>query len=784
MKTILRALRYVAFAALGGCMLAPNDNQQISVKDELVHFAGYTLEPLAPISIQALNRQTNTWVQIATAITGTAAARDNQGADWYDFQADVRLPSNHVYWQRSQNRLLIQVRAATRDVLLASFAVGSNECVEQAYNSGGPSAVINQCKSPRSPAAELWLDCGQNGQPCCSSNGAAQTQLCAAGLACSAERCTPCGALNQVCCPNNACSNAGLICSGGVCADRLEQGHTLESSPQACASDSTVKKVIDVVEANMPTIDANSSSSCSVLEKEITLGSRMNRAHPEFTNWTNDSYHLGGEGELVANQVLCLLRDLERSPNRSVTIPGPSADTLFGSLGVEQRVGFLNYTPAQRAVDGYQSTRVCLPLVGCFDAQQQKWSARVVETVAPMNAVPIDRMYALRTRLEQAGYHYDLSLGPFPVMTPIGPVTITPSASLDSKMEGYHGAYLLPPFGSLTRHKPVLTNLAPVPLFDMHGRTGLPLVMAARAPVGVARTPHGWYSDLVFGGRSGNPTTRLWNTNSTDIIPDLDVAIPRSAEENTPTTHFHVQAAIRYDMTALANRLIPSGSPVRIDELGVTITPQLDAYYASQVQLAVEEFSRENLEFRGMHQTSSALQGGSSASARVGVGAVVRLKISFVFASKTFELSAEYRPTIPIGSPGVRTAGGWADGDFLRSNGQITTMRGTMFDQGTINTCLAAPQAPGTIPPPTFTPDPDPGIDAPAPCNICVDYRDQANVQRFERILPVGTPNWRCDATRIGCMDMCEVNQTTGALTRIKVSALGMGGRCGIPVPG
>ena len=48
------------------------------------------------------------------------------------------------------------------------------------------------------------------------------------------------------------------------------------------------------------------------------------------------------------------------------------------------------------------------------------------------------------------------------------------------------------------------------------------------------------------------------------------MAIPRSDDENSATVHFNLQAQIKYDAAALANRVIPSASPVSIEELSVT----------------------------------------------------------------------------------------------------------------------------------------------------------------------------------------------------------------------
>jgi hypothetical protein len=144
-------------------------------------------------------------------------------------------------------------------------------------------------------------------------------------------------------------------------------------------------------------------------------------------------------------------------------------------------------------------------------------------------------------------------------------------------------------------------------------------------------------------------------------------------------------------------------------------------------------------------------------------------------------------PTIPLGAPGLKRGSGFATHNPATGtvSGSVTTLRAATFDQTNVNSCLAAPLRDKPLPDPKFTRDPAPRIDLPAPCNLCVSHPDHLNpaVTRFRYLLPVGKPGWTCDATRIGCMDLCDVDPNTRAYTRIRASATEVVDKCAIQGP-
>lgn len=240
-----------------GCQNSPRNGQPLPNATDPVQFSGYTSEPSDTLTFQIQNQSAQSWVSFGYGTTSSASPwTDAAGVDWYEYSMDTpRLPSgtgSASYWRKAstvsgQRRIRADVRTFSLKGKgpLYSFDYGSatDQCIAAYGQTGGGAAVLEHCKSAKSPEAELFVSCGKPDQDCCAAFDISSAQRCDAGRLCSSSsRCTiPSGGLNQPCNGDGTCNNNGLGCIKNVCRDiALERMplYTLDLQVKTC-SDTT-----------------------------------------------------------------------------------------------------------------------------------------------------------------------------------------------------------------------------------------------------------------------------------------------------------------------------------------------------------------------------------------------------------------------------------------------------------------------------------------------------------------------------------------------------------------
>ena len=562
----------------------------------------------------------------------------------------------------------------------------------------------------------------------------------------------------------------------------LAHGHAQRVDDPSCNQGSLAEDAIALVTdwlGGSVTVDRG----CGTYTREIATGVVLGEpdvAPGEKPYWKG----LGGRGELMADAAVCMLADLGNHPDQAVTSTSPPVWTAFGPVYVEQTIGYVDWEPDARRFDGYQNVSVCAPLLGCLDATRQAFRATVRESdpVEPWGLMsgdyPIVASYSVELWSEESSYSVDATLPPIVVVTPYGPVSVEPQLHYGTQLEVIDS-----PFdGQAHDAHAMFFDWYWTQLDDTYGRAGTPLVTSLVGLEG------GWASQLGLGGRDGRPTATIWAPDPADAVPhryDLDLALPRSAHEREPVVSFGAGADIRYSPTDL----LPSSflsSPFDVS-FYISVKPQLDAYYASQLEILSREGKRNSLDL-GDHDTTRSevfLARGVTASAEANIDVTVHLSVT-VWTPWGDEdvIDIHEVVTIPLGGgeasselpgPAFARSGSRPNGPAGLSYAQ-TWASGAVDEASFIDDCYAQDPEPAPVPPAQHhpgSPDLDPGL---YPCNICVVQNsvatDDVDVPAdLTTLFPYGEPTWSCRQHSNGCFDLCRFDSTTGQFTAIEKSA-------------
>jgi hypothetical protein len=583
--------------------------------------------------------------------------------------------------------------------------------------------------------------------------------------------------------------------------------------PMVQAGLDLLSQVLTSIGASAPTVDRRCGRYTREIAAGVTLGAPTGVAG-QAPKWS----FLGGRGDLMADSLLCLLKDIGDRPegrieNRAAVPVG------IGKVELRQIVGLSKFDAAQKHAELFQITKICAPLLGCLDAGRQTIVATVrASTPAWPSGMKagdygIANSYALEIGTEWSATKVAASLPPITVITPYGQVSAKPAFD--------YATTLLPvdtPFSyrrslQVEFDYPGLNAASAQTVQDSYGRSGIPFVLNVESHLPVKQpdvTPRaeGWSSQLGLGGRDGAADAQIWNPPAAanfPIRPDFDFGKARSQLERLPAAHFTAKAPVRFEPLDPKSLIPePAKSIVSSAELWVEVTPAFLADYAAQFSLLSREGRLSNTcghkEFGstcGVAESAIGLQ--ATAHGQIQITGTVHLALTFdipgpfdppdVNAAKSF--------TLPLPSPGrawdpprigdVKSAHqssrvGWAMD--VAAAPATTLWQGAKTLSGATATdlrqwtqmCLATPPKHPTPPPPPSH-EPGSGNLTPQllPCNVCVaDARQSAykpfvlfEVKNRKPGLEPSVCEWQENA---GCYDLCSWNGSSW--NRVEESAV------------
>lgn len=602
----------------------------------------------------------------------------------------------------------------------------------------------------------------------------------------------------------------------------LERGQAVRTPPASCAGN-TLSKVTDILGTLAETAGGTYefNATCNHFEQELFTGVTLGTPTKAKPAWLN----FGGRGEIMADAGICALRGIGLLPNGKL-LTTTSAAVGPMSIKVEQTLGYLDFQPANKTMEGYQNFRICGPVLGCLDAQQQRFKATVVTSPRPSGMsfpagdYPIQDAYGLLISADEDNVTSSFALPPIPAPTPIGIVNVTPYVNYMGSMH-----VVGTPFEGLARDKARVqfTRTQALPVKDLYGRSAGRLWSGVLGPgkpqYGAEKgwfEGHGWSSQHGLGSRHPQPDAAIWNepvTVSTITTtdgrqvnvetwprrPDLDLQVPRSGQETQPQAEFKAGVNIVYDLknqlqllpAAIRNLMI--NGPLKLKESQFFVNPNLTVSGSSQFNM----FYREGYSISpDMKFQLSNLKMNTGVSAYGSFDLYTGLDLHIVVDIGLTDFSIiNIHPRAPInlggGTPSFKTAANEVkvDSNFDTVNSQPVFSMFQPFTGGQVNgenyvrQCLETPPpAKAEIPDPKYEPG-DAGdlVDGLVyPCNICLvwgEYNEANNgfnlASGAEKIMPSSSPlpadkQWVCNNLNNGCYDLCTLDTTTSRLNLYK----------------
>ena len=543
----------------------------------------------------------------------------------------------------------------------------------------------------------------------------------------------------------------------------LERGQAVRTQPTSCAG-KTFSKVADLLGALAKTAGGTYEfdASCNGFEQELFAGVTLGTPTKTPAAWLN----FGGRGEIMADAGICSLRSIGLRPGGKL-VTRSTAEVGPMSIKVEQTLGFLDFQPASKTMEGYQNFRICGPVLGCLDAQQQKFKATVAKSPRPSGFnlpagdYPVQDAYALIIAADEDQVTSSFALPPIPAPTPLGVITVTPYASYLGSMR-----VASTPFEGPARDKARVpfTPTQALPVKDLYGRSAGRLWSGALGPgkpqYGAEKSwfeGHGWSSQHGLGSRHPQPDAAIWsepvtvstvtttdgrrvNVETWPRRPDPDLSVPRDRQETQPQAEFKAGVNVVYDLrdqlqllpSAIRNLLIDG--PLKLKESQFFVNPNLTVSGSGQF----------NMFFREGYSISPDMKFQNSfLEMNTGVGAYgsfdlytgLDLRIIVDIGITSFSI-INIHPRAPInlggGIPTFKTAASAVkvDSYFDTAHARPGFGRFQPFTGGQVNgedyvrQCLETPPpAKATIPDPAHEPG-DAGdlVDGLVyPCNVCLE---------------------------------------------------------------
>lgn len=584
-------------------------------------------------------------------------------------------------------------------------------------------------------------------------------------------------------------------------------------------------KVLSGLGATAPTLDSRCGNYTREIASGVTLGAPFGGSQPPAWGF------LGGRGELMADSLLCLLKDIGDRPggrieNRAAVPVG------IGKVELRQIVGLSKFDPVAKRAELFQVTKICAPLLGCLDAGRQNIVATVRASKpawpAGMKAgdYGIANSYSLEVVTDWSATKVGASLPPITIITPYGQVSAKPVFTYATSLLPIDTPFTFKKGSSVEFDFPQAHQLSTPLVQDTYGRSGVPFIVNVSShlpspPPGGTPPPSGWSSQLGLGGRDGAFNAQIWSPPAASLAPlrpDFDFGRARSSLERLPAAAFTAKAPVRFEPPN-AKSLLPGPvqSIVSSIDLWVEVTPSFLSDYAAQFALMSREGRLQNgcraTEFGrtcGLAESAVGLQ--ATANAQIQITGTVHIGIHFISAPfMPDDINVEKKFTVPLPSPGrewdpshignVKQAHqssdvGWAMHATERVGGAplwqgVKTLSGSTFGDVAqfTNACLASPpKNPAQIPEPSHEPDDGKGlVPELLPCNVCVADLRQSQYQPFlifevknrKPGLPASVCEWQENA---GCYDLCSWNGSSWNRVEVPASQI-LGPKCATPRP-
>ncbi len=597
----------------------------------------------------------------------------------------------------------------------------------------------------------------------------------------------------------------------------------------ACPTGGAPKAVLEVLgllDNIAGTFGASVSKSyyCGAYKREIATGVTLAPPQPppgKKPTWGQ----LGGRGDLMADAMLCLMKDIGDLPGgkftRSVSVP-----VAVGKVELKQTVGLSKFDAASRRAELYQVTRICVPLLGCLDAQRQNIVATVRESAPAWPGgqkpadYPIANSYSMELASDWGATTLAAKLPKITFATPYGQVSAQPGFSYATNLLPIDTPFAFQGSAGHPFHYPKAWGTASPILQDTYGRSGTPFILnvAANLPQpqpGGAPKPRGWVSQIGFGGRDGAWDAQVWAPAAGEKYPerrDYDMTRARSAFERAPAANFVAQAPIRFEPPNPKSLLPgPVQDVISGVELWIEVTPAFTADYAAQLAFLAREGVMVNAcssgkEFGdscGLAETALVAQ--ANAQGHVQITGKVHLLISFglpfvddikidePFLNVGWPLGRKWDPSPAIdGVQRAHDVAAWAGNAAYSGPGDVrwqsahgfSGMAAPDLHQWTEQCLKTPPKTVSTMPEPTHEPGkPDDLKPELLPCNICVTDKGQGKFAPFKLFEVTssapGVKALGCWAGREGCYDLCSWDQATATWQSVEKSAADIiGPRC------
>lgn len=417
---------------------------------------------------------------------------------------------------------------------------------------------------------------------------------------------------------------------------------------------------------------------------------------------------LGGRGERAGEAALCLLRDLGNvrggdgifNQTEAVDVPP------LGEFQVTQRVALEDFNPATKTMHGFQSVSVCVPVFGCINDQVQKFTAELlsdnVDLPLHCGDYPFSTTWGLRMPTSDTEHRLRLEVPLPPIPTLFGPVSATPEFRYITALKaGFPGdpncderaveelgicrlspeiceakeecttgpsddCQKCPPSAKLFAFPPAENGVGRSMADALDFLCGLlapldPPGITPKCPDAVAqggKTGVGEISQLALGGR-GVATDESINPGPNR--PDLDLGIPRTADERIPVGFVSAKVPICYCPTDL----IPSSFLGQDFDVvfKVCVTPEVKAGFASQFQVFFDDKRHLRRDFPvdlcpGPDETSrtrvflkSQSRGDVKFSVTAGVDFVLKFTVNLPVIGDVTLTLVELHEKVPVADP-------------------------------------------------------------------------------------------------------------------------------------
>ncbi|MCB9560364.1 MAG: VCBS repeat-containing protein [Kofleriaceae bacterium] len=487
-------------------------------------------------------------------------------------------------------------------------------------------------------------------------------------------------------------------------------------------------------------------ATCATARAELAAGTTIFGAdQPAW--WPG----LGGHGDALSRDALCMLKDLDQGVPPLVSEAGP--------VSAVQSLGLSSFDPVTRTVEGYQVVEMCAPLIGCLTAPSQRFTGTIrrSEPARPAGTGAGDYdtrgAYGFVMTADETSQQASFTGPNIPIITPLGEVDVVIQVS-------YHGDTRVvdQPVATMLQHAYLPGR--PVEFDSLYGRSPV----TQRIDAVDDDEAVGWWSQLSVGSRTAAPSITPWWGNSDR--PDLDLSQPRSEREKTPTHHMTATTTATYNLG------LPDWLPGNAT-LTVSLAIVYQTFATGQLAIAFTEGNYPDVD-NPYTQSAVELRRGVNAADSLDVDIGVRFKADFgiyvVDEGHTFHVPVvEHAGSTPTGAATTKVI--TAPGAPARAQ-SLQTLGGDSYARTSagvfVGRCLASQPWTAPVPAPTYEPTDDPfELDTPYPCNICVGEPNLVG-GRHARVCPEGVAcpvdahapgasgDWDCGGTTLGCYDMCR----------------------------